>query len=410
MRIQELYGQLQKRRVIRAAVIYLALLWAALQAADLFAGADIVDESTVRWLIVGGVAGLPLVLLVSWFLESPWRERRWTAVVGDVLVIVAVGLAAALFAWQQWFVSFTRPTLAVLPIEATDTRIETMDLADHLTRRFRMLLATRPELRVLELDSSMHPSLDELPVAAKSEALAAEYVLSGTMSGREQNLRLSMQLFAGDGQLIWSERFEGPLMYQEQLQGWVLDELWPQLPLKVEALGESRELLASCAYPADAVAILTLARVGRRGGDSAALAMVAAGHDDAGLLHLAKARFYFDQIRALPPTQRPVIQSLAMQSLGLVARTCPDYPEIELLRLVNTRELRRDNAAGHIARYPNAAALYLAVAELYHEADEMRRTRALANEASLLDPLGERTQCRIRELLQSGDNNDNACP
>jgi len=410
MRIQELYGQLQKRRVIRAAVIYLALLWAALQAADLFAGADIVDESAVRWLIVGGVAGLPLVLLASWFLESPWRERRWTAVAGDVLVIVAVGLAAVLFAWQQWFVSFTRPTIAVLPIEATDTRIETTDLADHLTRRLRMLLATRPELRVLELDSSMHPSLDQLPIAAKSEALAAEYVLSGTMSGREQNLRLSMQLFAGDGQLIWSERFEGPLMYQEQLQGWVLDELWPQLPLKAEALRESRELLASCGYPADTVAILTLARVGRRGGDSAALAMVAAGHDDAGLLHLAKARFYFDQIRALPPTQRPVIQSLAMQSLGLVARTCPDYPEIELLRLVNTRELGRDNAAGHIARHPNAAALYLALAQLYQEADEMRRTRALANEASLLDPLGETTQCRIRELLQSGDNDDNACP
>jgi TolB-like protein len=314
-----------------------------------------------------------------------------------MLAFVAAGLAAAFLAWQQRLSSF-------------DTRVEIADLADHLTRRFRMLLASRPELRVLELDSSTHPSLQGSSIAEKSGALGAEYILSAKLKRREQNLRLSMQLLAGDGRLIWSERFEGPMLYQEQLQGWVLDELWPQLPLEAGALGDARELLASCGYPADTVAILTLARVGRRGGDSAALAMVAAAHDDAGLLHLAKARFYFEQAEALPPTQRPVIQNLAIQSLELVARTCPDYPEIELLRLTNTRELRRENGADNIARYPNAAALYVALAELHHEADEGRKVKALANEASLLDPLGETTQCRIRELLESSSSDFSACP
>ncbi len=273
-----------------------------------------------------------------------------------------------------------------------------------------MMLASRAELRVIELESSMHPSLEGMPVAAKAEALAAEFVLAGTVSGKDQNLRLSMQLFARDGGLIWSERFEGPLLYQQQLQEWVLDALWPQLPLQEEALAETRGLLASCAYPADTIAILTLARVDRRGGGSATLAMVAAEHEDAGLLHLSKARFYFEQVRGLPPIQRPVIQNLAMQSLGLVERTCPDYPEIELLRLVNTRELSRDNAAGHIARNPNAAALYLVLAGLHQEAGEKRKVKALADEALLLDPLGETTQCRVRKLLQSSDNDDSACP
>lgn len=190
----------------------------------------------------------------------------------------------------------------------------------------------------------------------------------------------------------------------------MLDELWPQLPLNAGALDETRELLASCAYPADAIAILTLARVGRRGGDSATLAMVAAEHDDAGLLHLSKARFYFAQVGALAPTQRPVILNLAMQSLELVARTCPEQPEIELLRLVHTRELRRENGVDNITRHPNEAALYMALAELHHEADEGRRVITLAEEASLLDPLGETTQCRIREMLESAGSSDSACP
>ena len=162
MKIGDFYRQLRDRRVIRAAVIYLAVLWAALQAADLFAGADIISVGSVRWLILIGVAGFPVVVLASWFLEGPWHGRRWTAIAGDVVAIIAVIVAAGLFAWRQWFVSFTRPTIAVAAIEATDMRIETRDLADHLGKRFRLLLATRPEVRVIEYGSSSHPTLEGL--------------------------------------------------------------------------------------------------------------------------------------------------------------------------------------------------------------------------------------------------------
>jgi TolB-like protein len=326
-----------------------------------------------------------------------------------IVVIAAVALAAALFAWRQWFVSFTRPTVAVLSIEATDTRIETRDLADHLGKRFRLLLASRPEIRVIEYGSSNSVSIHGLTVAEKAQALTADYLLTGTLSGQEQNLRLFLQLFSGDNQLLWSDTFVGPVAYQEQLQGWVLDELWPRLPLGEDALEQTHDVLASCAYPGDTVAILTLARVGRRGGDSATLAMVAAGHEDASLLHFAKSKFYFDQIPDLSPMERPVIQKLGMQSLGLAARACPDYPEIELLRLLHSQELTVANGAEFIARHPNSADLYLAVAELHAEEGQDRRMRALAREALSLDPLNAETQCRVRRLLESGDGDAGDC-
>jgi TolB-like protein len=409
MKIVELYRQLRDRRVIRAAVIYLAVLWAALQAADLFAGADIIGEDSVRWLILVGIAGFPVVVLASWFLEGPWHGRRWTAIAGDVVVIVAVIAAAGLFAWRQWFVSFTRPTVAVAALEATDMRIETRDLADHLGKRFRLLLATRPEIRVIEYGSSSHASLDGLPPAEKMQALGADFLLTGTLSGQEQNLRLSLQLHGlGEG-LLWGDTFEGPVDLQSQLQGWVLDELWPRLPLDVDARAQTDAVMESCAYPAKTVAILTLARVGRRGGDSATLAMVAAGHDDTSLLHIEKARFYFGQLRDLPPTQRPVIQKLGMQSLDLAARSCPDYPEIELLRIAHTREVQPDNGATFVARHPNEAELYVALAESYREAGNAGDAEALAREAMLLAPLDDDIQCRARGLLESGAASEAAC-
>ena len=333
------------------------------------------------------------------------KKRRWAAV-----VIIAMGLFAAPFAWQQWFAAFSRPTVAVLPIEATDTREETRDLADHLGKRFRLLLASRPEIRVIEYASSGSVSMHGLSVAEKALALAADYLLTGTLSGRGQNLRLSLQLYAGGSELLWSDTFEGPLGYQEQLQGWVLDELLPRLPLDADALEPTHGVLASCAYPGDTVAILTLARVGRRGGDSATLAMVAAGHEDASLLHLAKSKFYFDQIPGLSPMEKPVIHKLGMQSLGLAARTCPDYPGIELLRLIHTGELTLANGDQFIARHPNSARLRLKLAELHAAEGSERRMRALAREALLLDPLGAETRCSARAMLEPPDREQGDCP
>ena len=329
---------------------------------------------------------------------------RWTAA-----AVVAVGLAAAVFAWQHWFAASVRPTVAVLPIEATDAREEIRDLADHLGKRFRLLLASRPEIRVLEYESSASPSIHGLSVAEKAQALAADYLLTGMLSGRGQNLRLSLQLYSGDEEPRWTDTFEGPVDYQEQFQGWVLDQLVPRLPLAEDALERTHGLLASCAYPGDTVAILTLARVGRRGGDSATLAMVAAGHDDASLLHLAKSEFYFDQVPDLSPMEQPVIQKLGMQSLGIAARTCPEYPAIELLRLLHTPELTVANGAEAIARHPNSAQLHLALAELHADEGSDRKMRSLAREALLLDPLGAETRCRARRRLEPVDGEAGDC-
>ena len=327
----------------------------------------------------------------------------WTALIALALVLIV------LFAWRQWVLSHTRSTVAVAAIEATDSRSETRDLADHLGKRFRLLLATNAEVRVIEYASSAHGSLDGMTPAEKAIALGADYLLNGTLSSDGQHIRLFLQLTAGDGSLTWDDNFGGTFKHQQQLQGRVIDELWPRLPLGADAMDRSHAVLESCAYPSKTVAILTLARVGRLGGDSGSLAMVAAGHGDTSLLQVEKSRFYFDQIRGLSPTQRPVIRNLGLQSLEIAARSCPNYPEIELLRLVHTNEMQLENGPAFIARYPNEAELYVALADLFIDAGEDREAEALVREALLLDPLGEDTGCRAREVLESVSADESAC-
>ena len=329
-----------------------------------------------------------------------------------VTPISAALVIVALSACQDISAPGERPTIAVLPIGSADTREETRDLADHLSKRLRTILSSRPEVRVIESGSAMNVLLTGMDISEKAGALGADHLLTGTLGQGEGRLQLMLQLLDRNGEELWTESFQSPLLYQAQLQEWVLDALWPQLPLEPQALEAARAFVANCHYPDDATAILTLARTGRRGGGPASLAMVATADIEAGLLHLAQSQFYFGQIETLPEPQKPVIGKLAVRSLGRAAASCPDHPDVELLRLLYTDELRLelDNAAGYLDRHPNSADLYLAVAELHEKAGSHRRARAHAREAVLLDPLNDEIRCRSAELAGATDAGREACP
>ena len=316
----------------------------------------------------------------------------------------------ALFGCQNRSDSVERPTVAVLPFEATDTREEMKDLADHLAKRFRNILSTRPEVRVIESGSAMDHSLAGLQFAVQAEALDADYLLAGSLGQSEGRLQLVLRLLDRAGEELWEQGFESPLLYQAQLQQWALEKLWPELPLDPQGLEGATAFVASCHYPNDATAILTLARTGRRGGGPASLAMVATADIDAGLLHLAQSRFYFGQIATLPPSQQPVVERLALRSLGRAAENCPQHPDVELLSLIHRDELDIDYAAEYLERHPNSADLYLAVAELYAAEGSPSRAQPHAREASLLDPLGRATRCRALALSGSPVGQASDCP
>lgn len=376
------FAQLKKRRVIRATLIYVALLWAVLQAADLLANADLISEQLVRWLILLGVAGLPITMLASWFFETPWRQRKWIAVAGDLAIIVAITLAAALFAWQQWFTAFTRPTVAVLRIEATDTREDSEDLAIHLGLRFRTALATLPELRVIELSSSQHAQLERQSTTDRATLLGADLLLSGTVAQSGSQIRLNIQLFSSDGTLIHGETYEDRLLDQAQIQNRVLNDLWPNLPLPESGLAETRNLIAQCEYPDDGGALLAIAAVDN-GVNDVDLDDYLESFPDSGMLQLANSRRLFSELVDAAAVRKPILQPVAMQSLAKARQLCPGMPDAELLRLKHTRETVDDSI---LLRHPSAALLYRRASE---QSSEPQRADAFLSEARLLDPFGD---------------------
>jgi TolB-like protein len=374
-------SQLKERRVIRATLIYVALLWVALQVGNVLEEAGFIGEQFVRAVILLGVGGLVVTILSSWFLETPWKQRKWISVAGDLAIIVAVVIAAALFGWQQWFTSFTRPTIAMLAITATDTRADSEDLAAHLALRLRNALATRAELRVVELSSSQHPQLEGRTIADKADLLGADFLITGTVAQGSSEVRLNLQLHAADGSLLFGETYEDRLLDQAQLQNRVLSDLWRELPLPADEFAAVRNVIADCEYPDSRDALLAVAAVDN--GRQPELQTYVEQFDDAGMLHLARTRVLLAGVAAAEPTRKPVQLQIAMQSISTVEELCPATAETRLLRLMNTMEPVSDEL---LRQHPNSAFLYLRASQQNSYA---YRATAFLGEAQLLDPLGD---------------------
>jgi hypothetical protein len=306
MQIKDLMKQLSRRRVFRAAVIYAAFVWVALQAADVFAGEGIIPEQWVRWLILLAAIGFPLVLIGSWFLEGPWKERGRVATAGDFFVILAITAGAGLFAWQQWFSTTSQTTVTIGEIEATDLQSQTRYLADHLEERFAYLLQADAE---------------------------ADLRLEGTLSRGGDALRLTVRIVDRTGELLWSQTFSQALVDQAELQSEVIRSLVIEIPGLESRQDRALQLVSACPYPADADAIIAI--TDHR--EPELLATYIEENADNGLLSLQQSLGWYAASQAAPPPRRPVLHALAVQSLDRAEAACPDFPLIDELRVVYTQ-------------------------------------------------------------------------
>ena len=177
--MQEFVAELKRRRVVRVVVIYVAAMFALLQAADIMLPALGLPDSLMRLVVITMLVGLPIAIAGSWLFditsegivrtagsrgESPAPIRLVS--VGSSLVL-AGAVAAGTLGWFLTEATSVAPapiandgairSIAVLPFENTGDNPEdayfTVGLADELRSHLS---------RVTELD-----------VAARASSLAA---------------------------------------------------------------------------------------------------------------------------------------------------------------------------------------------------------------------------------------------
>ena len=337
---------------------------------------------------------------------------------GDIAMLFIVTLATGLLAHQQWTKSFTRPVVAVLNLEPTDAQPGTGDLANHLASRLRMVLATLPEIQVLELSSSQHPSLAALPVREKAKLLQADYLRAGTVNQSRKNLRASIQLFDANGELLWSDGFSDRLINQQPLQYAIMAAVWPALGLDESRLLQIRELIRGCAYPADENAVKAIATLGGQldGRETydlqeyelmvSELDALISSTEEKGLLHLIRARSRWQVLNLSPANKKTVLQRLVMKALEDLVYLCPSHPDARLYRLRYTRALERQDidAANLLDNYPSEASIRKSLARIAFDNGDTETAIDLARHAFELDPFAADMYCFYQQLARTGED------
>lgn len=261
--------ELKRRKVVRVAIVYGAVVFAVIQAADIVFEALAVPAWSMRLLLALAALGFPIVLVLAWVFDiTPsglhrtetttaadrsrrggprWISVRTIVVAGGMLLLGGLAgwllrpgggdPAAAAGAAESATDAATR-SIAVLPFADLSPQGDQEYLSDGLAEELLNTLAQVPNLQVAARTSAFAFKGEEADVRAIGEQLDVGTVLEGSVRKEGDRLRITAQLIDVEtGFHLWSEtyerRLESVFAIQEEMAGEIARAL--RLPLGITA-------------------------------------------------------------------------------------------------------------------------------------------------------------------------------
>lgn len=266
-----LVHELRRRKVLRVGALYVVGAWVALQVADLaFPGLGIPDEA-IRYVWIGAIAGLPIVLVFGWRYEiTPHGIRRTAAPAeaaaetlalrpSDYAILAALLLVSGLVVIQLTAEIRTLPSImapapadrtiprnsiAVLPMENVtgdpDQEYFAAGMHDALTTALSMI----GSLTVKASSSTKVYRNVVQPAVQTGRELRAAHLVEGSVFRTGGRVRVNVRLIStASEESVWSESYERPIEDVLTLQNEVARTIAEQI--QVALTPEERVRLAS---------------------------------------------------------------------------------------------------------------------------------------------------------------------
>jgi len=207
----DFFSELQRRSVVRAAVVHVIFFWLLIQIADVVLPyIGIVDEP-VRWAVVAGVGLLPLTLVAAWFYEHPWTLFTRSRLATDIVLIAIIGITAGTWAVRNLpQIVHMRTSIVVLPFTHSGEPLEE-SLSRALAFEVNSLLMKSKSIDVIGFESATSSILQGLDVPSVAERLNVQHVLSGTIIADSGSMRIDLQLLDYAGKALWNSVIEDSL-------------------------------------------------------------------------------------------------------------------------------------------------------------------------------------------------------
>jgi len=254
--MRSLLAELQRRNVIRAALLYIGVVWALSQGLAQVLPVFDVPNQVVRWLIVAGMAGFPFWLAFAWFFEltpeglkleskvapeasiTPQTGRKLDFLIIGVLAVAVVLLLTDRFLHRGGADATPDKSIAVLPFANLSSDKEQEYFSDGIAEDLLNLLTKVQTMHVAARTSSFYFKNKNVPIAEIASALHVANVLEGSVRKSGEQVRISAQLVrASDGYEIWSQTWDRKLddvfTIQDEIAAAVVGQL------RVKLLGEA---------------------------------------------------------------------------------------------------------------------------------------------------------------------------
>ena len=207
-----LLSELKRRRVFQVVAGYAVVAWILIQLASMNGSTIDPTGHILLWVQGIAVAGLPIVIALSWVYDITPLGLRFTRALRDDDPAGAVdskrprGDAAV-------------AAVAVLPFENLTPSTPYSYLVDAIPIELQSLLSRMHDIRVVSRQSAVARSAarTDLPTIARN--LTVQYVITGSVADLGERLQINIQLDdAIDDTLLWSHRYDVAAKDVERLQ------------------------------------------------------------------------------------------------------------------------------------------------------------------------------------------------
>jgi TolB-like protein len=272
---KNIFTELKRRNVYRAAVAYGVVAWFLTQLTTQVFPFFEIPNSAVRFVVIALAVGFPIAMLLAWVYEftpegvvrtedlDPAEARSAQRVTGRVLDFVIIGVLLLVIAmlivgrrpfYRQTGESIARKSVAVLPFENLSANQENAFFADGVQDEILTNLAKVAGLNVISRTSVMrYKTVGERNLPDIAKLLGVSHVVEGSVQRSGGRVRVNAQLIDAKSDMeLWGQTYDRDLAdvfaIQSELAEQIVSQLKATLSPEEKAAIEQRPTADLAAY------------------------------------------------------------------------------------------------------------------------------------------------------------------